>query len=104
MNGIGLGMVCFIPYRAIRIIQASMGVFTPLGSPLLLNIALIVIEIVSGVVRLFAMVVRLCVNLTCGHLILRISGIMRLAVYMFIILEVGVTFIQSNVFWNILNI
>lgn len=81
-----------------------MGVFTPLGSPLLLNIALIVIEIVSGVVRLFAMVVRLCVNLTCGHLILGISGIIGLAVYLFIVLEVGVTFIQSNVFWNILNI
>jgi F-type H+-transporting ATPase subunit a len=49
--------------------------FVP-SAPLVLVPLLFVIEIVSYLVRPIALVVRIMVNLACGHLLLVVSGIL----------------------------
>lgn len=77
--------------------------------PLVLVPLIVVIEIISYFVRPFALVLRIMVNLTCGHLLLvvgRICGLMGNVVPMVLVLvlEVMVAVVQRFVMCIILSL
>jgi len=76
--------------------------YVPSGSPSVLNIFLVIIEIVSLWVRPFAMVLRLCINLLCGHLLLAISRLG--SSFIVIILEIMVAIVQVIVLCTLIVI
>lgn len=77
----------------------------PLGRPLILSPFLVLIESVRNLIRPVTLSVRLAANITAGHilLILRSSNyffvhIFRLPLFRLLLLEIGVSLIQSYVF------
>jgi len=82
----------------------------PLGSPVLLNPFLCLIELVRNLVRPLILSVRLTANLRTGHILMALSGIsfvngrflvgffvLRVGLFYFIF-ELGVCFVQSYIF------
>ena len=82
----------------------------PLGSPVLLNPFLCLIELVRNLVRPLTLSVRLTANLRTGHILMALSGIsfvngrflvgflvLRVGLFYFIF-ELGVCFVQSYIF------
>ena len=88
--------------------------FTPLGCPLILAPALVLIETISQISRIISLGVRLAANITAGHLLLAIissfgfkflfsnwfilSLVPAFILIFVIILEIAVAFIQAYVF------
>lgn len=58
---------------------------------------LYVVEIISLLVRPFAMTLRICVNLLCGHLLLAMRGLSN-RVCIVLILEMVVCVVQGYVY------
>jgi len=78
--------------------------FVPSRAPIALLPALYIIEIVSYFIRPLALVVRICVNMFCGHILLllgRFSGI-PLVLVIVMLLEFGVAIVQGYVYSMIL--
>ena len=75
---------------------------TPTSTPLLLISFIVLIELTSQIIRPLTLLVRLRINLTVGHLILRLlsyfSFLRVLFQLPFFILELIVAFIQAYVF------
>nr|YP_009029835.1 ATP synthase F0 subunit 6 [Botrylloides giganteus]CCO25729.1 ATPase subunit 6 [Botrylloides giganteus]CDM98957.1 ATPase subunit 6 [Botrylloides giganteus] len=89
--------------------------FLPQGSPMVLGIFLVWIEILSWVCRPLALGIRLMANITAGHLLMFLcgsgvfySGYLFLFPMCFLLalvgLEVGVSFIQSYVYQLLLSL
>ena len=77
--------------------------FVPGGAPMALLPLLYVIEIVSYVIRPLALVVRICVNLFCRHILLVLRGIASMIVVVLVLLlEFGVAVVQGYVYSMIL--
>lgn len=95
-SGIVMIMMFGIPVWLSRKICTGFGDFVPPGCPDLLVVVLFVIEVVSLLVRPFAMVLRISINLICRHLLLRMGGMFN--PIFILILELGVALIQAYVF------
>merc|ERR1712044_123511 len=77
--------------------------FVPGGAPIVLLPLLYIIEIVSYVMRPLALVIRICVNLFCRHMLLILRGIASFMVMVFVLLlEFGVAVVQGYVYSMIL--
>lgn len=77
--------------------------------PLVLVPLIVVIEMISYFVRPFALVLRIIVNLTCGHLLLVVGGICRIMgnivpILLVLVLEVIVAVVQRFVMCIILSL
>jgi len=77
--------------------------------PLILVPLIVVIEIISYFVRPFALVLRIMVNLTCGHLLLVVRRICRIIgnvipILLVLVLEVIVAVVQGFVMCMILSL
>nr|QYJ56379.1 ATP synthase F0 subunit 6 [Sacculina sp. 'Beibu Gulf'] len=81
----------------------------PIGTPLSLILLMVIIETISDMIRPLTLAVRLCANMTAGHLILSIASDMVIyltsgficsyVVYLLLLtLEVAVAIVQSYVF------
>jgi F-type H+-transporting ATPase subunit a len=82
--------------------------FVP-NAPLALVPLLFCIEIISYLVRPVALMIRIGVNLACGHLLLVVSGMLVMnrvwiPVILVLLLELGVALVQSFVFFLLLSI
>jgi len=78
--------------------------FVPSRAPIALLPALYIIEIVSYFIRPLALVVRICVNMFCRHMLLLLRGFSRipLVLCIVILLEFGVAIVQGYVYSIIL--
>jgi len=78
--------------------------FVPSRAPIALLPALYIIEIVSYFIRPLALVVRICVNMFCRHMLLLLRGFSRipLVLCIVILLEFGVAIVQRYVYSIIL--
>lgn len=77
--------------------------------PLILVPLIVIIEIISYFVRPFALVLRIIVNLTCGHLLLVVRGMCRMLgnlvpMALVLVLEVIVAVVQGFVICMILSL
>lgn len=76
--GIGVSGIFSVFLVTIRIWLGMRGEgvssFVPSGVPLILLPLLYVVELISLGVRPFAMLLRIVINLACGHLLLNLSG------------------------------
>lgn len=81
--------------------KLSLGGFVPSGSPWVLSIFLIIIELISYFVRPLAMVLRITINLLCGHLLL---VVFRPVVFAILPLEIMVCIVQPYVYFLIIRI
>ena len=81
----------------------------PLGTPVVLQPFIVLIEVIRNIIRPFTLRIRLIANIIAGHLLLTLLGILRnrgLRVLFFVILgmriilllELGVALIQAYVF------
>lgn len=75
---------------------------TPTSTPLILISFIVLIELTSQIIRPLTLLVRLRINLTVGHLILRLLSFIRIwRIFIqlpFFLLELIVAFIQAYVF------
>lgn len=101
-------------YAILNFSDNFFSVFTPLGAPIILAPALVIIETVSHLAKIISLGVRLAANITAGHLLLAIissfgfkilisnwfilSIIPGLILIFVIALEIAVAFIQAYVF------
>jgi F0F1-type ATP synthase membrane subunit a len=78
--------------------------FVPNGAPMILLPVLYVIEIMSYVIRPLALVVRICVNIFCRHMLLLLGGFsgIPLLIVLVMLLEFGVAIVQGYVYAMIL--
>lgn len=78
--------------------------FVPSRAPIALLPALYIIEIVSYFIRPLALVVRICVNMFCRHMLLLLRGFSRIPLVLCIVmlLEFGVAIVQGYVYSIIL--
>jgi F-type H+-transporting ATPase subunit a len=77
--------------------------------PLAIVPFIFLVEVVSLLIRPVALVLRLAINMTCGHMLLVVGGILRMSgnlliVMLVLILECRVALVQSFVFFMILSI
>lgn len=77
------------------------------SAPIGLVPVLYLIEVISYVVRPFAMFLRISINLGCRHLLLVICGIIGvwgniIGLVLILVLEIGVAIVQSFVYGMIL--
>jgi len=93
-----------IIFAFISDIEGYMVMFVPRGAPIILLPLLYVIEIVSYLIRPIALVIRICVNIFCGHILLLLSGFSRMILVLFIVilLEFRVAIVQGYVYSIIL--
>nr|YP_008083004.1 ATP synthase F0 subunit 6 [Botrylloides nigrum]CCO25783.1 ATPase subunit 6 [Botrylloides nigrum] len=89
--------------------------FLPQGSPMVLGVLLVWIEILSWICRPLALGIRLMANITAGHLLMFLCGsgvffsggiFLLPLVFLFALvgLEIGVSFIQSYVYQLLLSL
>nr|CDM98944.1 ATPase subunit 6 [Botrylloides leachii] len=89
--------------------------FLPQGSPMVLSVLLVWIEILSWICRPLALGIRLMANITAGHLLMFLCGsgvffsgsvFLFPMVFLFALvgLEIGVSFIQSYVYQLLLSL
>jgi F-type H+-transporting ATPase subunit a len=78
--------------------------FVPSRAPLMLLPALYIIEIISYFIRPLALVVRICVNMFCRHILLLLGGFSGIPVILIAVmmLEFGVAVVQGYVYSMIL--
>lgn len=82
----------------------------PLSTPLALSQFMTIIERISQIIRPITLSVRLCANMTAGHILIALArkpififNIFSLILILLIILELAVAFIQSYVFTMLLS-
>nr|YP_003406722.1 ATP synthase F0 subunit 6 [Microcosmus sulcatus]CAL23091.2 ATPase subunit 6 [Microcosmus sulcatus] len=90
--------------------------FLPVGSPMVLSVVLVWIEVISWLCRPLALGVRLMANITAGHLLLHLfgSGVFFMSgvvlflplvmLFMLFLLEVAVAVIQAYVYSLLLTL
>jgi F-type H+-transporting ATPase subunit a len=76
--------------------------------PLLIVPFIFLVEVVSLLIRPVALVLRLIINMTCGHILLVVRGILGMngslpAIVLVLLLESGVALVQGFVFFMILS-
>merc|ERR1712019_93045 len=99
------GLIAFLAhilYVLIGDVLRYLVMFVPGGAPIGLLPLLYVIEIVSYLMRPLALVIRICVNMFCGHILLVLGGLAGAVVVGIILLELGVAVVQGYVYSMIL--
>merc|ERR1712048_186402 len=99
------GLIAFLAhilYVLIGDVLRYLVMFVPGGAPIGLLPLLYVIEIVSYLIRPLALVIRICVNMFCGHILLVLGGLAGAVVVGIILLELGVAVVQGYVYSMIL--
>merc|ERR1712019_62991 len=99
------GLMAFLAHILYVLIGDVLGylvMFIPGGAPIGLLPLLYVIEIVSYLMRPLALVIRICVNMFCGHMLLVLGRLARTVVVGIILLELGVAVVQGYVYSMIL--
>ena len=83
----------------------------PLSSPLILSQFIVIIESISQIIRPITLAVRLCANITAGHILIALARkpifiLRRFSILLFIllILETAVAIIQRYVFTILISI
>merc|ERR1711976_243471 len=99
------GLMAFVAHMVYVIIGEMLGylvMFVPGGAPIRLLPLLYAIEIVSFFIRPMALVIRICVNMFCGHMLLVLGGLAGAVIIGIILLELGVAIVQGYVYSMIL--
>merc|ERR1712003_555194 len=99
------GLMAFITHMVYVLLRDVLGyvvIFVPNGAPIRLLPLLYAIEIVSYFIRPIALVIRICVNIFCGHILLVLGGLARVVIIGIILLELGVAIVQGYVYSMIL--
>merc|ERR1719356_314121 len=99
------GLMAFVAhmfYVLIRDVLGYLVMFVPGGAPIGLLPLLYVIEIVSYMMRPLALVIRICVNMFCGHMLLVLRRLAGAVIIGIILLELGVAIVQGYVYSIIL--
>jgi len=99
------GLMAFIAhmvYVLLRDVLRYLVIFVPGGAPIRLLPLLYAIEVVSYFMRPMALVIRICVNIFCRHILLVLGGLIRAVVIGIILLELGVAVVQGYVYSMIL--
>jgi len=99
------GLMAFLAHIFYVLVGDVLGylvMFVPGGAPIRLLPLLYVIEIVSYLIRPLALVIRICVNMFCGHMLLVLGRLARAVVVGIILLELGVAVVQGYVYSMIL--
>merc|ERR1711976_277438 len=99
------GLMAFIAHMVYVVIGDVLGylvMFVPSGAPIGLLPLLYAIEIVSYFMRPIALVIRICVNMFCRHILLVLGGLARAVIIGIILLELGVAIVQGYVYSIIL--
>merc|ERR1711976_65856 len=99
------GLMAFVAHMVYVIIGDMLGylvMFVPGGAPIRLLPLLYAIEIVSYFIRPMALVIRICVNIFCRHMLLVLGGLARAVIIGIILLELGVAIVQGYVYSIIL--
>nr|UUK33598.1 ATP synthase F0 subunit 6 [Didemnum perlucidum] len=82
--------------------------FLPVGSPVFMMLILVIIETISVLMRPLSLGVRLMSNITSGHLVMHLmteaGGLISFFLVFLIMFELFVCFIQSYIFYLLLNI
>jgi len=100
-------LMIFIAGSLVQIVLDLLGylvIFVPGGAPIVLLPLLYVIEIVSYFIRPLALVIRICVNMFCGHMLLVLGGLIGkvMVIFLVLLLEFGVAVVQGYVYSMIL--
>jgi F0F1-type ATP synthase membrane subunit a len=77
-------------------------IFVPGGAPMRLLPLLYLIEVVSYLMRPMALVIRICVNIFCRHILLILGRLARTFIIGIILLELRVAVVQGYVYSIIL--
>nr|YP_009040171.1 ATP synthase F0 subunit 6 [Botrylloides violaceus]CCO25703.1 ATPase subunit 6 [Botrylloides violaceus] len=115
---LGMGLVMWgggYAYCFLNNYEGCVSHFLPQGSPILLGVLLVWIEVLSWICRPLALGIRLMANITAGHLLMFLcgsgvffSGGIFLLPMIFLLalvgLEIGVSFIQSYVYQLLLSL
>jgi F0F1-type ATP synthase membrane subunit a len=99
------GLIVFLVHSFYTLIADIFGylvIFVPGGAPIGLLPLLYVIEVVSYVIRPLALVIRICVNIFCGHILLILGRLAGTFIIGIILLELGVAVVQGYVYSMIL--
>merc|ERR1711976_761973 len=99
------GLIAFIAHIFYVLIGDVLGylvMFVPGGAPIRLLPLLYIIEVVSYIMRPLALVIRICVNIFCGHMLLVLRRLAGAVVIGIILLELGVAIVQGYVYSMIL--
>merc|ERR1712157_241334 len=99
------GLIAFVAhmvYVLIRDMLRYLVIFVPGGAPIRLLPLLYAIEVVSYFIRPIALVIRICVNIFCGHILLVLGGLAGVVIIGIILLELGVAIVQGYVYSIIL--
>merc|ERR1712019_53359 len=99
------GLIAFMAhmvYVLLRDVLRYLVIFVPGGAPIRLLPLLYAIEIVSYFIRPMALVIRICVNIFCRHILLVLGGLARATIIGIILLELGVAIVQGYVYSMIL--
>lgn len=117
-----LALIFFLAWIIIGLINLRLGffsIFLPKGIPTWLAPLLVIIEILSFLLRPISLSVRLFANMLAGHILLFIiaTGAISVAksvvvfgvflssfIFIFLILEIGIAFLQAYVFSILLSI
>merc|ERR1711976_160879 len=99
------GLMAFVAHMVHVVIGDMLGylvMFVPGGAPIGLLPLLYAIEVVSYFIRPIALVIRICVNMFCRHILLVLGGLARAVIIGIILLELGVAIVQGYVYSIIL--
>merc|ERR1712170_334285 len=99
------GLVAFLIHIIYVLLSDVLGylvMFVPGGAPIRLLPLLYAIEVVSYFMRPIALVIRICVNMFCRHILLVLGGLARAIIIGIILLELGVAIVQGYVYSIIL--
>merc|ERR1712048_904945 len=99
------GLIVFLANMLYVLIGDVLGylvMFVPSGAPIRLLPILYIIEVVSYIIRPLALVIRICVNMFCGHMLLVLRRLAGIVINGIILLELGVAVVQRYVYSMIL--
>ena len=95
----------FIIFSIFYSLQSFLRHLVPLSTPIALSQFMVIIERVRQVIRPITLSVRLCANMTAGHILIALCrkpifflGYFSIALLLLLVLEIAVAFIQRYVF------
>lgn len=101
----------FILFSITHNLNRFLSHLVPLSSPLALSQFIVIIESISQIIRPITLSVRLCANMTAGHILIALArkpififNICSIVLLILIILETAVAIIQRYVFTILLSI
>merc|ERR1712174_88746 len=97
-----MAFVAHVVYVLIRDVLRYLVIFVPGGAPIGFLPLLYAIEVVSYLIRPVALVIRICVNMFCRHILLILGGLAGAVIIGIILLELGVAIVQGYVYSMIL--